>query len=116
MLFFDDLPGEVVLSVFFLVCDDLKLHSSSLFNEFFLDQSDVMKVIMILCFLPLKSCKPSFENLEDALITNAVVKRRLEACDGSCSKGFDALSSFVMKHCSDFLSSAICILFNSIVS
>ena len=30
--------------------------------------------------------------------------------------GSDALPSFVMKHCSDFLSPAICTLFNSIVS
>ena len=70
-----------------------------------------MKVIIDVMF-------PSFEifHLEDVLIRNAYVKRRLEACDDSCSMGSDALSSFVMKHCSDVLSSAICIWFNSIVS
>ena len=70
-----------------------------------------MKVITNVMF-------PSFEifHLEDVLITKADVKRRLEACDDSCSLGSDALSSFVMKHCSCILSSAICILFNSIVS
>ena len=93
LLFIDDLPGEVVLSVYFLVCDDLnftQVHCLTIF----LDQSDVMKVITDFLF-------PSFEifHLEDDLITNAVVKRRLEACDGSCSMGSDALSSFVLKHC-----------------
>ena len=60
---------------------------------------------------------PSLEifHLEDVLITNADVKRRLEICDDSCSMGSDALPSFVMKHCFNILSPAICILFNSIV-
>ena len=60
---------------------------------------------------------PSIEifHLEDVLITNDDVKRRLEACDYSCSMESDALPSFVIKHCFDILSPAICILFNSIV-
>ena len=84
---------------------------AQLFNQFFLDQYDVMKVITNVMF-------PSFEifHLEDVLITKADVKRRLEACDDSCSIGSYALSSYVMKNCSYILSSATCILFNSIVS
>ena len=82
---------------------------AQLFNEFF---GSVFgpKVITDIMFPSLK-----IFHLQDALITNADVKRRLEACDDSCSMGSDALPSFVMKHCSNILSPAICILFNSIV-
>ena len=81
---------------------------AQLLNEFFWIS---LWLSFILCFLPMEVF-----HLEDVLITNAEVKRHLKACDDSCPMGSDALPSFVMKHCSDTLSQAICILFNSIVS
>ena len=51
--------------------------------------------------------------LEDVLTAIADVKGLLEACYDSCSMKSDAY--FVMKQCSDILSLAKCILFNSIV-